>query len=88
MALALGLSKTIIYVGFEVLTQVVMRSTVSWDIVPHTPLPPALTLVSWLVYSLTSKTEVTRFSGTLVDFRRTTRHYIPEDSTPLLHVLK
>jgi hypothetical protein len=76
------------YVGFEVLIEMVMRSTVSWDIVKCTPLPPAFTMVSCSVYSSTPKREEICFSGTLVDFQRTTRHYIPEDGTLLLHVLK
>jgi hypothetical protein len=34
-----------------------------------------------LAYSLTLKMEARCFSGTLVDFQRTTQHYIPEDRT-------
>jgi hypothetical protein len=38
-------------------------------------------LVSCLAYSVTLKMEATCSSKTLVDFQRTTWHYIPEDRT-------
>jgi hypothetical protein len=44
-------------------------------------LPPASTLVSCSTYS-TLKMEVICSSETSVDFRRTTRRYVPEASTP------
>jgi hypothetical protein len=43
-------------------------------------LSPAFTLVSCLAYSSTLKMEAVCFSKTVVDFQRTTWHYIPEDS--------
>jgi hypothetical protein len=45
----------------------------------------ALTLVSCLAYSSTLKMEAKCFSETLVDFQRTTRRYIPEDSSLHTH---
>jgi hypothetical protein len=92
---------TIITVGFEVLTAVLMKSTIFWDITPCSPLkdnrhfegtcrlylqralclPHAFTLVSCLACSSTLKMKATRSSQTSVDFQRTTRRYIPEDST-------
>jgi hypothetical protein len=44
-------------------------------------LPPVFTLVSCSAYSSTLKMEVICSSETLVDFLRTTRRYIPEDSS-------
>jgi hypothetical protein len=44
-------------------------------------LPAAFTLVSCLAYSSTLKMEVTCFSETSVDFQRTTRRYMPGDTT-------
>jgi hypothetical protein len=44
-------------------------------------LPPTFTLVSCSAYSSTLKMEVLCSSETLDDFQRTTRSYIPEDST-------
>jgi hypothetical protein len=41
----------------------------------------AFTLVSWSAYSSTLKMERIFSSETSVDFQRTTRRYIPEDST-------
>jgi hypothetical protein len=43
-------------------------------------LPPAFTLVSCSVYSLTLKMEAICSSEMLVNFQWTTWHYIPEDS--------
>jgi hypothetical protein len=54
-------------------------STLFWDIMLC--LPPAIKQVSCLVYSSTLKMEATFSSETSVDFQRTTRHYIPEEST-------
>jgi hypothetical protein len=96
------------FVGFEVLTAVVMKSTVFWNIMPYSPLnvnevseehitsifrveyafvgfhllclPPASTLVSCSVYSLTLKIEAICSSETSVDIQQTTQNYIPEDS--------
>jgi hypothetical protein len=55
------------YVGFEVVTSVVMKSAAFWDTTPCWK----STEVSVTIYS----------SETYVDFRRTTRRYIPEDRT-------
>jgi hypothetical protein len=44
-------------------------------------LPPAFTLVSCSVWSSTLKMETIYSSDTSVDFQRTTRRYIPENST-------
>jgi hypothetical protein len=44
-------------------------------------LPPAFTLVSYSAYSSNLKMEAIYSSATSVDFQRTTRCYIPEDST-------
>jgi hypothetical protein len=44
-------------------------------------MPPAFTLISCLACSSTLEREVTWSSETLVDFQRTTLHYIPEDRT-------
>jgi hypothetical protein len=76
-------------VGCEVLTVVVMKSTIFWDITLCNPLkviaelslPPAFMLVSCLAYSLTLKMEAIYSSEMSVDFQWTTQHYIPEDST-------
>jgi hypothetical protein len=48
-------------------------------------LPPAFTLVSCSAYSSTLKKEAICSSETSVDFQRTTRLYIPEDSTLHTH---
>jgi hypothetical protein len=44
-------------------------------------LQSAFTLVSWSVYSLALKMEVTYPSGTSVDFQRSTWRYIPKNRT-------
>jgi hypothetical protein len=83
------------YVGSEVLTAVVMKSTIFWDITPCSPLTvrrnmsptsachPAFTLVSCSAYSSILKMEATCSFETSVDFQQTTRRYILEDSTLL-----
>jgi hypothetical protein len=72
--------------GFEVLTAVVMKSFIFLDITPcrqlNLGLAPAFTLVSCSAY-LALKMEAICLSETSVDFQRTTRHYIQEDSTLL-----
>jgi hypothetical protein len=68
------------FVGFDVLTAVVMKSSILWNITPPC-LSPAFTLVSCLAYSSTLKMEVTCSSETSVDFQLTTRRYIPEFRT-------
>jgi hypothetical protein len=81
------------YGKFETRTN--FKSSVFWDITPYSPLkvnrrfggtyrlclPPAFTLVSCSVYSSALKMEATCFSKISVDFQRTTRRYIPENST-------
>jgi hypothetical protein len=44
-------------------------------------LPTAFALASFSAYSSVLKTEAIYLSETSVDFQRTTRHYIPEDTT-------
>jgi hypothetical protein len=76
-------------VGFEVVTAVVIKSTIFWDITPCSPLKVnrrAFTLVSCSAYSSILTMEAICSSETSVDFQRTTRRYIPEDST--LHNLE
>jgi hypothetical protein len=46
-------------------------------------LPPASTLISCSAYSLTQKMEAICSTETSVDFHRTTRRFIPEDSITL-----
>jgi hypothetical protein len=83
------------YIGIEVLTAVVMKSSIFWDITPcstskagrrfggiclhHQGLLPTSSLVSCLAYYLTLKMEATCSSETSVDFQRTTLHYIPKN---------
>jgi hypothetical protein len=43
-------------------------------------------MVSSLAYSSTLKMEATCSSETSVEFQRNTRHYTPEDRTPLKHL--
>jgi hypothetical protein len=75
--------------GFEVLTTVIVKSSIFWNITPCSPLkvnrrfgetssrvPPAFTQVSCLVYS---PLKMVCFSETSVDFQRTTPCNIPED---------
>jgi hypothetical protein len=79
-------------VGFEVLTPVVMKSTIFRDITPCSPLKvnrinrarnqhESYTLISLLGIFFDLKMEAIYCSETSVDFQRTTRRYIPEDST-------
>jgi hypothetical protein len=77
------------YKGFEVLTAVVMKSTVFWDVTSCSPLkvswcfrglPSSFILVSCLAY-LTMKLEAICMSEMSVDFQWITWCYIPEDST-------
>jgi hypothetical protein len=62
-----------IYVGFEVLTAVVMKSTPCGS--------PAVTLVYCSAISSTLKLEMICSCETSVDFQRATRRYIPEYGT-------
>jgi hypothetical protein len=57
------------YVGFEVLTAVVVKSTTLWDITPYSPLPPAFILASSSAYSSALKMEAICSSETSVDFQ-------------------
>jgi hypothetical protein len=80
------LTARLLLIGFEVLTPMVMQSSILWDITPCSllkvnRLPPVFTLVSSLAYSSILKTKATCSSETLVDFQLTTRRYIPEDTT-------
>jgi hypothetical protein len=65
-----------VLVGFEVLTALLMKTTIFWDITP-----PVFTLVSCPAYFSTLKMEAIGFSEMSVDSERTTRRYIPEDGT-------
>jgi hypothetical protein len=75
-------------VGFEVLTSVVMKSSIFWDITSCSPLKfsrPLLasyfTLISCLGCTSTVKMEATFSSETAVDIHGTTRRNTPEDRT-------
>jgi hypothetical protein len=80
------------HVGFQVPTEVVMKSTIFWDITPCSQLKvnrrfggPLLATCFHAGFLLglfsTLKMEAICSSETSVDFQRTTRRYIPEDST-------
>jgi hypothetical protein len=88
-------------VGLDVLTAVVLKSTIFWDITPCSPLKvnrrfggiyclnlhrriallASCFLVSCLAYSSTLEMEASCSSEMSVDFQRSTRRYISEDST-------
>jgi hypothetical protein len=68
-------------VGFEVLTAVVMKSSTFWDITSCSPLKVNHLLVSCSANSSTLKMKPICSSKKSVDFQRTTRRYIPKDST-------
>jgi hypothetical protein len=83
-----------LYVGFEVLTAVVMKSTIFWDITPCCPLKvnrrfggtyrlfsACFHAGSCSAYSSTLKMEAICSSETSVEFQPTTWRYIPEEST-------
>jgi hypothetical protein len=56
------------YVGFAVLTAVVMKNTILWDIMPCSllsTLPPTFTLIYFLAYPSALKMEVICSSETL-----------------------
>jgi hypothetical protein len=63
------------YVGFEVLTAVVMKSAILWDTTPCSPLKFNRR------FGVTRQIEAICSSETSVDFQRTTRRYIPEYRT-------
>jgi hypothetical protein len=81
----------ILLVRFEVLTAVVMKSTIFWDITPCDPLSTDVSeegachlISSWFPAQLIFSTlmmEAICFSETSVDFQRTTRRHIPENGT-------
>jgi hypothetical protein len=63
---------------------VIMKSSIFWDIKPHSPLkikPSDFTLVSCSAYFPTLKMEEKFSSETSVDFQRATLRYVPEDIT-------
>jgi hypothetical protein len=83
-------------VGFEVLTVVVMKSTILWDVTSCSPLRVNQHFggtychqlqgrkIRWFLAQLifsTLKMEAKCSSETSVDTQRTTRRYIPEDGT-------
>jgi hypothetical protein len=65
-------------VGFEVLTAVVMKSSVFGVITPCSNLAACIILISCLAYSSTLKMEVTCYSETSINFYQTTRYYVYE----------
>jgi hypothetical protein len=67
----------LLFIGYFT-TKAVMRLYIAS---PDLCLPPALTLVSHSAYSSALKMEEICSSETSVDFERTTRRYMPEDST-------
>jgi hypothetical protein len=67
-------------VGLEVLTVVVMKSAVFWDITLCSLLPDFM-LVYCTAYSLALKMEAIWCCETSFDFQRTTWRYMPENST-------
>jgi hypothetical protein len=79
------------FLGFEVLTAVVFKSSFFWDITPCSSLkfnrniggslPLAFTLGSCLAYYSIIKIEAICSFETSVDLQRTTRHYIRENRT-------
>jgi hypothetical protein len=89
------------HVRYAVLTSVVMKCSIFWDIMPCSPLkvnrrfeehvafwfPPAFTLVSCSAYSSTLKMEACS-SETSAEFQRTTRCYILEDKIICMSLLK
>jgi hypothetical protein len=81
----------VVFVGFEMFTAVIMKSSIFWDITPYSPLKvnrrfgrthclPPVTLVSCLAYSIV-KMEATCSFVTSSGFQRTARRYIPQDRT-------
>jgi hypothetical protein len=72
MKLLMRFYPTSYYLGFEVLTAVIMKSYSFWDITKYKPN---------LAYSSTLKMEATFSSETEVDFQRTTQRYIPENKS-------
>jgi hypothetical protein len=68
------------YLGFEVLTTVIMKNTIFWHIMLcRLCLQPAFMLVSCLAYPATLKMEAICSSETSVDFKWTVLY--PRDST-------
>jgi hypothetical protein len=73
------------YIGFDVVTAVVMKSFISLDVTSCSlvkvnrryKLVSCLMLVSCLAYSSVLKMEATYFSETLIDFHRAKRSYVP-----------
>jgi hypothetical protein len=71
-------------VEVEVLTAVVMKSSVFWDVTPCSPfivIRRFRETVFLLAYSSSLKMEATCSSETSVDYQRTIQSYIPEDRT-------
>jgi hypothetical protein len=93
------LEQVTIHVGFEVLTAVIMKSTIFWNITPCIPLSVnrrfgetyRLHLLSrWFLAQLifsAMKMEAICSSETLVATQRTTRRYNPEDDTLQISLL-
>jgi hypothetical protein len=74
------------FVRFDVLTAVVVKSSVFWDMTPCSLLKGnrcllaiCFMLISCLVYSSALKMEATCSSEASTEFQRTTWRYIPED---------
>jgi hypothetical protein len=84
-----SLRHTCINVGFEVLTWVIMKNSTFWNITACSPLKVNRQFGGTFPFHLQGRR--TRQAGnqseahskqTSVDFRRTTRRYIPENRTP------
>jgi hypothetical protein len=83
----------ICHVGFEVLTVVLMKSTILWDITQCSPLgvnfcmTPAFKMVSWWIYCFDPEDGSDMFLRNLGWPSTTTRRYIPEDCTLHLYTI-
>jgi hypothetical protein len=75
-----------IYLVLEVISAVVMKSSVFWDIKQFSLVAGCYVLVWCIAYSLTLKMEAVCSSKTLVDFDRTAGLYIPEDRILLRYI--
>jgi hypothetical protein len=73
-------AKTFNFVGFQVLTVVIMKSSSSWVSTPCRNQHDYLLHTGFLHYSLTLKVEVTCSPKTSVHFHCTAWHYFPESS--------
>jgi hypothetical protein len=79
-----GPVKMVMNVRLEVLTAVVMKSSVFWDITQCSPLEVSRRLGGTYLLYLQGRIRRERYQSESrrLDFQRTTRRYIPEVSTP------